>query len=1149
MTAGGGDKNIINLAALAVPIMPTTAGMEAKVAEAGAKAGVVFQESFRAAEAGEGLGDKMARGLLQGFQKSDLGGKLQGMMGGLNLEKLGVVAGFTAAVLAAEKLGKALIDVGEEFEGINRQVELTTTASGPALESMKAQVDNLVGSLDTGTKNLGADFGILSQRLHLWGDELSTVTRHVEEMRDRFGQLNLSNLAGAMIQFGVAAGQTDNTLASLVNSSREFGVSLDAVIGGITEAGPQLRELGLNAEQAGHMMAEMTGIGLGGPAGAQMLARAEKANIETNKATGLHRTLSEFILVENESIKKLSDSGDEAGAQQASFLAYGLRNWPLATTAAQAYADTVAKPKDAFKANAHEMDELAESTKTLTNRWNEFANILKLDVEPAAKVIVDTLSKGLDTMTRWLNGNARVLEILGGVAGFAVGGIPGFVAGAAAGSDASGGAPPSPPGAPSPPAPPGAPAPQGGLVSDPNAPGGWRRAAPAPGVALKDRAIGTDPASLRAYIISKGQQLGLTPTEIGMALAVQTHEGLGPTGNPSMGFGPEAKAQGFNFDQNPVGAIDQFYKQYKDRLPAGLNRNDPNAIANYIWHTVHGAADTNYGPELLTSYSGPAGGPSGGPAPGGGVGGLNLSTIPVAVQKYANDCIDASARIILSHAGINMDEDQLEGVIAPGGSIQSQAAGLNKLNPKGGFVAMPGSGGSQQVMFNAIKASVDRGVGSILNVAPGSSLAGRNFGEGHFIAVTGYNADGTINVSDTAGGKTYTVSAADAFQATAGRGIVAGTGSGPTPSGPGGGGPTGSPFAGQGGSGGVGNMWIPTGIHPTLPGHGAPSFGSYGGFSFPGGPASAPPTGAPVPQTGAPPGTPPAAPPMRWGSGTPAAPSAPAPPAPSGPSMPSFGGRGHGHGGAPDPNATDARITERNRALRDANRNLDDAIADIKTFTEEFNAAETALAEAKLQLSHWGVNTAEWAKQMAVVTADQKTRDEAWKRLHRAQEDLPDKEDAVRIAGDKSREPIGGKGGGGNAAEQFGSGLLKGLFEAIGLPDVKSPLEWGTTKLGMGVLNWALSGIPSGRGQPGQPFQGGVPQGGGLPGAGLFSTKPGGPGGPGNAAPSSFSSLYVDKSINVTQVSDPSMDSVKAFANSYQHNAQVAAAPGAVPAQ
>jgi hypothetical protein len=202
--------------------------------------------------------------------------------------------------------------------------------------------------------------------------------------------------------------------------------------------------------------------------------------------------------------------------------------------------------------------------------------------------------------------------------------------------------------------------------------------------------------------------------------------------------------------------------------------------------------------------------PGGGAMPsgmlGGPGGGLNLSTIPVAAQKYANDCIDASARIILSHSGINMTEDQMEGVIAPGGTIDSQAAGLNKLDPAGRFVPMQGSGGSAAAMFAAIKASIDNGIGSILNVAPGSTLAGRNFADGHFIAATGYNPDGTINLSDTARGTKYSVSQADAFQATRGRGIVAGTGSGPGGADPGGPGPGMAP-SGYGGGGGHSANW------------------------------------------------------------------------------------------------------------------------------------------------------------------------------------------------------------------------------------------------------------------------------------------------------------------------------------------------------
>ena len=170
------------------------------------------------------------------------------------------------------------------------------------------------------------------------------------------------------------------------------------------------------------------------------------------------------------------------------------------------------------------------------------------------------------------------------------------------------------------------------------------------------------------------------------------------------------------------------------------------------------------------------------PVPGssavrGDVAGINLSTIQVAAQQYANNCIDAAAQVILSASDVGLTQDQIEKVIPRGGSIGSLAAGLNQLNPQGRYVPIEGSGGSPEALFKAIKESIDKGIGSVLNVAPGASVAGKQFEAGHFIAITGYDAaTGQINLSDTADGSVYSVSAGDAFQASRGRGIVAGTG-------------------------------------------------------------------------------------------------------------------------------------------------------------------------------------------------------------------------------------------------------------------------------------------------------------------------------------------------------------------------------------
>lgn len=344
--------------------------------------------------------------------------------------------------------------------------------------------------------------------------------------------------------------------------------------------------------------------------------------------------------------------------------------------------------------------------------------------------------------------------------------------------------------------------------------------------------LGGGKASTAAYIIQQAQARGFTPEQTQAILATGLQEsGLDETARGGGGAWHGVFQQDASYPNRDdlAGNVNAFFDRlgpptadiWKQifRLQQGKDYNAPGARKGYMSEIQSrlGEAQGLYG-QVAGSGSGPgfpqtaafSAAPTDATSAGGG---LNLSTIPLAAQKYANDCIDASARLILSHSGVNMTEDQLEGVIAPGGTIGSQAAGLNKLLPAGQFMAMEGSGGSQQAMYAAIKASIDKGVGSILNVAPGSSIAGRPFSEGHFIAVTGYNADGTLNLSDTARGDRYSVTAADAFQATRGRGIVVGTGSGPGATS--GGGPS-FPVAGY--SPGGGNMLT--------------ALGGLGGFDF-----------------------------------------------------------------------------------------------------------------------------------------------------------------------------------------------------------------------------------------------------------------------------------------------------------------------------
>ena len=113
----------------------------------------------------------------------------------------------------------------------------------------------------------------------------------------------------------------------------------------------------------------------------------------------------------------------------------------------------------------------------------------------------------------------------------------------------------------------------------------------------------------------------------------------------------------------------------------------------------------------------------------------------------------------------------------------------------------------------------------------------------------------------------------------------------------------------------------------------------------------------------------------------------------------------------------------------------------------------------------------------------------------RAGEDLTDAQQKQVDEGNKPAptSESRGRSGGYGAAEELGSGLLGGLASSIGLPDVfggKSPLDFGSVKLGMGLLNWGLSGVLGGMHKQAGGGQFGLPT---LPVAqtALFAGSPG----------------------------------------------------------
>jgi hypothetical protein len=308
---------------------------------------------------------------------------------------LGAITGLAAGTFAA------LAGIGEQFEGINRAIVTSTGAAGPALEALNAQARQVMAGVDTSVKSIGSDLGVLSNRLQLVGGDpaLTTLTKHVEELRDRFGGLDIRTLTGDFVQFGVAGRDADATLASIMNTSMATAVPLNQLLTTTQQFGETLQQAGLNIEQSVRLIGKMDEIL--GPGGATRsmtgFAHAEE------DAAKRGETLQQFLMGASGAIQSFINVGDQADAQALMEKVFGTRNWPQAQAILNSYMDILKAGGNAWRAQGSDIDDVAKRTKTLGNYWDEIRNKISSALAPPGQSAVDVVGKQMELLVGWVD--------------------------------------------------------------------------------------------------------------------------------------------------------------------------------------------------------------------------------------------------------------------------------------------------------------------------------------------------------------------------------------------------------------------------------------------------------------------------------------------------------------------------------------------------------------------------------------------------------------------------------------------------------------------------------------------------------------------------------------------------------------------------
>lgn len=339
-------------------------------------------------EGGKAAGEAIGEGGAEGGTKfgSLFGEKLQGA---INPTLIAAALG-TAAV----GVGKALFDIGSEFDSMSDTIRAGTGATGEALEGLEASAKKVATTVPTSFEQAGTTVADLNTRLGLTGDELETVAEQVIAAGDLFGEkLDINKLSSALSAFAIPASETSEVMDELFRVSQATGVSINTLADSSAKAAPTLGNMGFDIEDVASMVGLLDKAGLNSTATIAAMGKGMVTLAKDGEAPK-----DAFTRVVGE-IDNLVKSGDQAAALTEAGKIFGTKGAPQFLDALQTGAFNLDTLRDSIGATGDTILGVQEETADGPEKFQIAVNKVKLALQPLASTVFDGVANALDYLT------------------------------------------------------------------------------------------------------------------------------------------------------------------------------------------------------------------------------------------------------------------------------------------------------------------------------------------------------------------------------------------------------------------------------------------------------------------------------------------------------------------------------------------------------------------------------------------------------------------------------------------------------------------------------------------------------------------------------------------------------------------------------
>lgn len=328
-----------------------------------------------------------------GNATKDAQGKMSSLASGAKSALKGIAIAGAAVTAAAVAAGKALYDLGTEFDAAYDAIRIGTGATGEALEELEQSMKNVYSSVPAEMGDVAQAISDYNTRLGVTGDTLETLSKQALQVSDMLGDdLGgvIESSSKAFQNWNIAEEEMAEKMDFIFKVSQSTGVGFTDLMGTLQSAGAQLQECGYSFDEAAVLLGQVEKAGYDSATVLTALKTAAK-----KAASDGFDDMTEGIATYVDAIK---NAGSETEAYNIAVKAFGNKAAATMIQAINSGALSIGDLQAELEACGETIGGAAADTYDFAEKWQIFTNKMKVALEPMAMTLFDSLTDAMDEL-------------------------------------------------------------------------------------------------------------------------------------------------------------------------------------------------------------------------------------------------------------------------------------------------------------------------------------------------------------------------------------------------------------------------------------------------------------------------------------------------------------------------------------------------------------------------------------------------------------------------------------------------------------------------------------------------------------------------------------------------------------------------------